>query len=68
MVNSNMMRLAGNVAHKAVASVGGCSDDVRQNRPRRGWEDLRIAYKVLVGKNKGKRQPGKPRRKWDDNI
>jgi hypothetical protein len=26
------------------------------------------AYRVLAGKHKGKRQLGKPRRKWEDNI
>jgi hypothetical protein len=30
-------------------------------------EDTRV-YKVLVGKPKGKRQLGKPRRRWEDWI
>jgi hypothetical protein len=31
--------------------------------------DIRVAYKILVGKPEGKRPPaGKPRRKWDYNI
>ena len=25
-------------------------------------------YKVLVGKREGKRQLGRPRRRWEDNI
>jgi hypothetical protein len=29
---------------------------------------MRGAYAVLVGKTKGKIPPGKPRRKWKDNI
>jgi hypothetical protein len=28
----------------------------------------RGAYRVLVGKPKGKRPLGKPRRRWEDNI
>jgi hypothetical protein len=28
----------------------------------------RGVYKVLVGKPEGKRPPGRPRRKWEDNI
>jgi hypothetical protein len=31
-------------------------------------EDTRGAYRVLVGKPEGKRQPGKPRLRWEDNI
>jgi len=31
-------------------------------RERRG------AYRVLVGKPEGKRQLGRPRRRWEDNI
>jgi hypothetical protein len=30
-------------------------------------EDTTV-YKVLVGKPKGKRQLGKPRRRWEDGI
>jgi hypothetical protein len=29
---------------------------------------IRNAYKILVGKPEGKRQLGRPRRRWDDNI
>jgi hypothetical protein len=28
----------------------------------------RGVYRVLVGKSKGKRQLGRPRRRWEDNI
>jgi hypothetical protein len=28
----------------------------------------RNAYRILVGKPEGKRQIGKPRRKWEDTI
>jgi hypothetical protein len=28
----------------------------------------RDAYRVLVGKHEGKRQLGKPRARWEDNI
>jgi hypothetical protein len=30
--------------------------------------DKRNAYKILVGKPEGKRQLGRPRRRWVDNI
>jgi hypothetical protein len=28
----------------------------------------RGVYRVLVGRPKGKRPPGRPRRRWEDNI
>ena len=31
-------------------------------------EEGRGVYKVLVGKPEGKRQLGRPRRRWEDNI
>jgi hypothetical protein len=31
-------------------------------------EEIRIAYKILVGKPEGKRPLGKTRRRWEDNI
>ena len=30
--------------------------------------ERRGVYRVLVGKPEGKRAPGKPRRRWEDNI
>ena len=30
--------------------------------------ERRVVYSVLVGKPEGKRQLGKPRHRWDDNI
>jgi len=30
--------------------------------------EIRNIYKILVGKNEGKRQFGRPRRRWEDNI
>jgi hypothetical protein len=30
--------------------------------------DRRGVYRVLVGKHEGKRQLGRPRRRWEDNI
>jgi hypothetical protein len=30
--------------------------------------ETRNAYKILVGKPEGKRRPGRPRRRWVDNI
>jgi hypothetical protein len=30
--------------------------------------DKRNAYRILVGKPEGKRQLGRPRRRWEDNI
>jgi hypothetical protein len=30
--------------------------------------DMRGAYSILVGKTEGKRQLGKPTRRWEDNI
>jgi hypothetical protein len=29
---------------------------------------MRDLYRVLVGKRKGKRRLGRPRRRWEDNI
>jgi hypothetical protein len=31
-------------------------------------EEIRNAYNILVGKSKRKRQLGRPRRRWEDNI
>jgi hypothetical protein len=31
-------------------------------------EEKRNAYRLLVGKPKGKRTPGRPTRRWVDNI
>ena len=31
-------------------------------------EEGRVVHKVLVGKPEGKRQLGRPRRRWEDNI
>jgi len=28
----------------------------------------RVVYRVLVGKPDGKRQLGRPRHRWDDNV
>ena len=28
----------------------------------------RVVYRILVGKPEGKRPPGRPRRRWADNI
>jgi hypothetical protein len=33
-----------------------------------GGGKKRDSYKILVGKPKGKRQLGRPRRRWVDNI
>ena len=30
--------------------------------------EKRGVYRVLMGKPEGKRPPGRPRRRWDDNI
>jgi hypothetical protein len=30
--------------------------------------EKRNAYRILVGKSEGKRQLGRPRRRWEDNI
>ena len=32
------------------------------------YGERRGVYRVLVGKPEGKRQLGKPRRRWEDNI
>jgi hypothetical protein len=29
---------------------------------------MRNAYRILVGKQEGKRPPGRSRRRWEDNI
>ena len=34
----------------------------------RVWGERRGVYRVLVGKPEGKRQLGRPRRRWEDNI
>ena len=31
-------------------------------------EEGRNAFKILIGKPTGKRQSGRPRRRWEDNI
>ena len=31
-------------------------------------EDRRGVFRVLVGNPEGKRPPGKPRRRWEDNF
>jgi hypothetical protein len=31
-------------------------------------EERRGVYRILVGKPEGKRQFGRPRRRWEDNI
>ena len=31
-------------------------------------EEGRCAFKMLTGKSTGKRPPGRPRRRWKDNI
>jgi hypothetical protein len=28
----------------------------------------RFVYRILVGKPEGKRSPGRPRRRWEDNV
>jgi hypothetical protein len=30
--------------------------------------EMRNAYNILVGEPEGKRQPVRPRRRWEDNI
>jgi hypothetical protein len=37
-------------------------------RTRSTYGERRGAYRVLVGKPEGKRQLGRPRRRWEDNI
>jgi hypothetical protein len=32
------------------------------------WREKRVVYRLLVGKPEGKRQLGRPRRRWVDNI
>jgi len=31
-------------------------------------KEMRVAYRVLVGRRKGKNVHGRPRRKWENNI
>jgi hypothetical protein len=45
------------------------------NSRRMGWSahaarigEGRVVYKVLVGKPEGKRPPGRPKHRWEDNI
>jgi hypothetical protein len=30
--------------------------------------EMRNEYRILVGKHERRRQPGTPRRRWEDNI
>jgi hypothetical protein len=30
--------------------------------------EVRGAYNILVGRSEGRRPPGRPRRRWEDNI
>jgi hypothetical protein len=30
--------------------------------------ERRKAFRILVGKSEGKKPPGRPRRRWEDNI
>jgi hypothetical protein len=44
---------------------------IKSIRMRRAWHVARMGrgvYRVLVGKPEGKRPPGRPRRRWEDNI
>jgi len=47
---------------------------VIKSRTMRWWGhvarmgEMRNAYKTLIGKPKEKRQVGRPRRRWEDNI
>jgi hypothetical protein len=34
----------------------------------RAWGGVRGAYNILVGRPEGRRQLGRPRRRWEDNI
>jgi hypothetical protein len=53
---------------------GGLKEAIRFIKPRTtGWECStngrdEKCVKILVGKPKGKRQFGRPRRRWKDNI
>jgi hypothetical protein len=57
-------------------SLYSSSNIVRVMKSRRMWwaEHLarrgegRVVYRVLVGSPEGKRQVGRPRRRWEDNI
>ena len=33
-----------------------------------GMRERRDVYRILVGKPEGKRQPGRPGHRWEDNI
>jgi hypothetical protein len=37
-------------------------------RARSTHGEKRNAYRILVGKSEGRRPPGRPRRRWEDNI
>jgi len=46
---------------------------IKSRRMTRAWHVARMGerrgvYRVLVGKTKGKRPLGRPRRRWEDNI
>ena len=46
-------------------------DQIQKNdigRAHNKYEERRGAYRVLVGKPKGKRALGRPRHRWEDNI
>ena len=48
------------------AQNGGAGKAATHSQP--GTRNRWVVYRVLVGKPKGKRPLGRPRRRWEDNI
>jgi hypothetical protein len=49
-------------------SAGGKIETNEMGRAFGVYGEDRVCHRVLVGRSKGKRPLGKPRRKWEDNI
>jgi hypothetical protein len=59
------------VLRRALEIKRGEVDQVKEDEMGRACStngERRNAYRILVGKTEGKRQLGRPRRKWVDNI
>jgi hypothetical protein len=64
------------VHNEELLNLYSSPDIIRQIKPRRmRWSEHvarmgeeREVYKILVGKPEGRRQLGRPRRRWEDGI
>jgi hypothetical protein len=59
------------IAGKTLRTIYNTGDQMKKteiNRPCSTYGERPGAYRVLVGKAKGRRPLGRPRRRWEDNI